>query len=78
MKRKIKAAAKRIEAGQVWTLDDSTIHVTLLGRTLVHYKHFKNGAIRAPSSLANKETLEQFLKKNRAILTETKPIVSAA
>lgn len=78
MKRKIKTTARSIEAGQVWALDDSNIHVTLLGRTLVHYKHFKNGATRAPSSLTNKDTLEQFLRTNRAVLTETKATVSGA
>lgn len=71
MKQKRSAPPPPIAAGQVWALPDSTVHVTLIGRTLVHYKHFKAGAARVPTSLINKAALEQFLLKNKAVLVQS-------
>lgn len=59
-----------IAAGQIWSMPDSTIHVTLIGRTLAHYKLIKTGAVRVPVSLINKLALQQFLLKNKAVLVQ--------
>jgi hypothetical protein len=72
MKRKSpKSPLRPIEVGQVWQLADSTVHITLLGRTLVHFKRFKPGATRVAPSLIAKAALEQFLIKNRAVLIQS-------
>lgn len=71
MKRKNKSTSPAIAAGQVWEMPDSKLHVTLIGRTLAHYKHVKTGAVRVPVSLINKADLEQFLVKNKAVLVQS-------
>ena len=49
---------------------DSNIHITLLGRTLVHFKRSAPGAKRVSTSLISKAALEQFLIKNKAVLIQ--------
>ncbi len=49
-------------------MTDSNIEITLVGRTLVHYKHLKPGVKRAPTLLLNKTALEEFLRKTKAVL----------
>jgi hypothetical protein len=71
MKQKNKGTSPAIAAGQVWEMADSKLHVTLIGRTLAHYKHVKTGAVRVPVSLINKADLEQFLVKNKAVLIQS-------
>ena len=51
-------------------MPESNIQITLMGRTLVHYKHFKAGAVRVPTSLINKTAMEQFLLKKKAVLVQ--------
>lgn len=70
MKRQSKVTPTAIEAGQVWQMPDANIHITLLGKTLVHYKHIKPGAVRVPVSLINRTALEQFLLKKKAVLAQ--------
>jgi len=40
----------------------------MIGKTLVHYKHFKGDTKRAPISLSGKTVLEKYLKENKAVL----------
>lgn len=68
MARRTKVSPESIEIGQVWQMLDSKIHITLIGRTLVHYKHYKAGAVRVPVSLINKEALGDLLTRNKAVL----------
>ena len=56
------------ETGQVWQMDESTLQIGLIGKTLVHFKHYRAQAKRAPVSLLNKQALARFLKGQRAIL----------
>ncbi len=52
---------------------DSDVQISLVGKTLVHYKHFKSSQPkRAPVSLANKSVLEAYLKSNKATLVPQK------
>ena len=46
------------------------MRIGLVGKTLVHYKHFKGEVKRSPISLSGKAVLEKFLKANKAILIE--------
>lgn len=68
MKQQNQSASPEIAAGQVWSMADSTVEVTLIGKTLAHYKLIKTGAVRVPVSLINKGALQQFLLINKAVL----------
>lgn len=54
--------------GQIWQMEDSSLEIALVGKTLVHYKHYKGQTKRSPVSLSGKDVLERFLKSNKAIL----------
>ncbi len=58
------------ETGQVWEMADSNLRIGLIGKTLVHYKHYKGTAPRASVSLANKGVLQEFLIKHKAVLVQ--------
>jgi hypothetical protein len=62
--------------GQKWELTDSNIQISMVGKRLVHYKHFKGGLKRAPVSIASIPVLENYLHTNKAVLTAgpTEPI----
>lgn len=59
-----------LQTGQIWALENSNLHIGLIGKTLVHYKHFKENAKRAPISLIAKKGLEKYLKENKATLLQ--------
>jgi hypothetical protein len=59
-----------LATGQVWELDDANLEIRLVGKTLVHYKHFVGKTKRAPVSLAGIKELTQFLKVHKAVLIE--------
>ena len=67
-----------LEAGQVWQMDGSHLKIGLVGKRLVHYKHFKGDARRSPNSLSSIATLQKFLKVNKAVLIEVAPDSLAA
>ena len=54
--------------GQVWKMANSNLHIGTIGKTLVHYKHLKLTAKRAPNSLCSKTALEHYLIENKALL----------
>lgn len=62
--------------GQVWQLDGSRIHIAMVGKTLVHYKHFQGELKRAPISIANKRSLDEYLLAEKAVLGQ--PVKPAA
>lgn len=68
-----KRATPPLTAGQIWELSDSTIEITLVGRTLVHYKKIPHGMKRIPTSLLNKDALEKYLRESRAVLKNGGP-----
>ncbi len=58
-----------LQLGQVWKLEDSNVQIGLVGKLLVHYKHFKGKKpVRVPTSLTGIRKLEHFLLENKAIL----------
>lgn len=69
-KPKAKAPQTPVETGQVWKMEDSRLEISLVGKTLVHYKHFKGLTKRAPISLSAKDALEKYLKTNKAMLVQ--------
>jgi len=60
--------SKALQNGQIWQMKDANLHVELVGKMLVHYKLFKGGAKRAPTSLSGKEIVERYLERNNALL----------
>jgi hypothetical protein len=62
-----------LQQGQKWELTESNIQIGMVGKRLVHYKHFKGGLKRAPVSIASIAVLENYLQTNKAILTEAPP-----
>ena len=49
-------------------MGDSNLEIGLVGKTLVHYKHYKSQMKRSPVSLLNKDVLERYLQDNQATL----------
>jgi hypothetical protein len=54
--------------GQIWALTDSNLQIGMVGKTLVHYKHFKGQAKRANNSLTSIRVLKKYLEDNKAVL----------
>jgi hypothetical protein len=57
-----------LQTGQIWQMEGSHLRIGVVGKTLVHYKHFKGDAKRCFISLSGKVVLERFLKAQGAIL----------
>lgn len=73
MKRKTRKTwpiRQPLESGQIWQMEDSHLEIGLIGKTLVHYKHYRGVMKRSPVSLLNKDALERFLQENRAVLVQ--------
>ena len=70
MNQKSRISLKPLQTGQVWRMEDSQLHVDLVGKHLVHYKLIKREAKRTPMSLSNKKAVEKYLKANKAVLVE--------
>lgn len=71
MKKKLRkhpASLPPFQDGQIWQMGDSSLRISQVGKTLVHYKHYKDGNKRPPVLLSNKGVLERFLRENDAIL----------
>lgn len=64
--------------GQVWQLADSKLEIGLVGRTLVHYKHYKGLALRPPTQLSSKTSLQKFLSDQEAVLLAKPPVLGPA
>ena len=70
MNQKIRIPQTPLETGQVWQMEDSHLHVDLVGKHLVHYKLIKHEAKRTPMSLSNIRSVEKYLKDNKAVLVQ--------
>jgi hypothetical protein len=62
--------ANPLETGQVWRMKESSLHIELVGKHLVHYKLIKGETKRTPLSLSNKKNVEKYLKDNKAVLVQ--------
>ena len=58
------------QSGQVWQLAGSSVQIGIVGKFLVHYRHYKPKQVRVPTSLTSKVQLAKFLRENRAALVE--------
>jgi hypothetical protein len=63
-----RTVAKPFEAGQIWKVGDIHLAVTAVGKTLVHYKRYKNQSKGVPTRLSSKPELEKYLLDSDAIL----------
>jgi hypothetical protein len=76
--RKSRTLIPPFQSGQIWQMGDANLEIGLVGKRLVHYKHYKAQAKRPPTLLSGKATLERFLQKQRAILLREPPSAAAA
>ena len=77
--RKSGADLPPFERGQIWQMGDANLEIGLVGKRLVHYKHYKAQAKRPPTQLSGKSVLERFLQKQGAILlSAAAPLAPAA
>jgi len=70
MKRKSRIPLQSLETGQTWRMQDSLLHINLVGKRLVHYKLVKPAAKRTPTSLSSIQTVEKYLRENKAVLIQ--------
>ncbi|MHB1308979.1 MAG: hypothetical protein ACYDC1_01750 [Limisphaerales bacterium] len=59
---------KTFRAGQLWKVDDFTLQISLVGKTLVHYKRYKGQSKGIPTALSSKIQLERLLRSKKAEL----------
>ncbi|MBM3877808.1 MAG: hypothetical protein FJ386_14015 [Verrucomicrobia bacterium] len=69
--RTSRTATIEFQTGQVWVMAASNLRIGLIGKTLVHYKHYKGAAPRGTVSLANKAALQRYLIQNKAVLVRS-------
>jgi hypothetical protein len=68
----VRRARKRpLADGQVWRMAELNLKVESVGKLLVHYKLAKPNAIRMPNLVNSIETIQKYLKKNKAVLVRT-------
>ena len=66
--KKAQMPIEALETGQIWQIQDSNVHIGVVGKRLVHYKMFKGQTKRAPISLSGKEVLVKYLRESKAVL----------
>ena len=76
--RKNRVLLQPFESGQIWQMEGSQLEIGLIGKTLVHYKHYKGEMKRSPVSLLNKDALERFLQDMQAVLVKPQPPLPAS
>jgi hypothetical protein len=68
--QKTRARLQPLQSGQIWQMEGANLEIGLIGKTLVHYKHYKGQMKRSPVSLLNRTALERFLQDNQAVLIQ--------
>ena len=67
------AASLVLIKGQIWKLQDSHIEILEMGKRLASYKHFRTlDNRRAPTQLANIQSVQEMLTTHKAVLLDTK------
>ena len=59
-----------LEPGQIWHMQDSNLHIGVVGKRLVHYKLLKGQAKRSPIFLSGKDVVQNYLRKSKAVLVQ--------
>jgi len=70
--KRILPAQTLLKTGQIWRMAGSRLQVGLVGKLLVHYKLGKPDAVRVPNQIGSKNTVEGYLKQNKAVLMRKK------
>jgi hypothetical protein len=65
-------SSREFQTGQVWRMGEDRLQIQLVGKLLVHYRHYRGVAKRPPSTFSAKGDLEKFLSANKAILLRNK------
>src|SRR4029078_3860820 len=60
--------SREFQTGQVWRMGEDRLQIQLVGKLLVHYRHFRGVAKRPPSTFSAKGDLDKFLSANKATL----------
>ena len=74
---KLKNRISKVEPlvkGQLWKMNDIHIEIMEVGKTLTHYRLYQNQK-RVPISLGGIGTVQDYLKKNKAILIKKEAIL---
>ena len=66
---KVKSRIAPLVKGQLWKMNDVHIEIMEVGKTLTHYRLYQNQK-RVPISLGGIGTVQEYLKKNKAILVK--------
>jgi hypothetical protein len=66
-----------LETGQIWRMAEMNLQIGMIGKLLVHYKLAKPNAVRIPNSCSGKAAVENYLKKNKAVLVKASPQITA-
>ena len=61
-------ASPPLEKGQMWQIGDITVHVTQVGKLLVHYKRYKVVKPGTPTALTSIRELQAYLNTNKAVM----------
>ena len=69
-------ASPLFQSGQIWRMAESNLQIGLVGKTLVHYKHYKGELKRVPVSLTGKDALAKYLKTNKAVLVKQQAVLA--
>ena len=64
---KTKKVSEPLVKGQLWKMNDIHVEIMEVGKTLTHYRLYQNQK-RVPISLGGIGTVQEYLKKNKAIL----------
>src|SRR2546425_2727129 len=75
--RKSKKVVAPFESGQIWQLGEARLKIGLVGKRLVHYRHYK-GAHASPIFLCAKDVLEKRFQEHRAVLLPKSAMFSPA
>lgn len=71
------AAAVTLAKGQLWQVGEEYIEILEVGKTLTHYKHFRDKK-RVPISLGGIRTVQDYLKNNKAKLVKKQRLEAKA
>ncbi len=52
----------------MWQIGDITVHVTQVGKLLVHYKRYKVVKPGTPTALTSIRELQAYLNTNKAVM----------
>jgi hypothetical protein len=66
---KVKNRIEPLVKGQLWKMNDIHVEIMEVGKTLTHYRLYQNQK-RVPISLGGIGTVQEYLKKNKAILVK--------